>query len=115
HPEVTAVYTSTLNQAIGALHALRELGFSVPEQISVISYDDLPLADYLQPPLTTIAMPLVDLGRTAVNALCDQLNGEPPSDLMIPSDPQVITRKSTAPAATGTVASERKQTKVSVQ
>jgi DNA-binding LacI/PurR family transcriptional regulator len=115
HPEVTAVYTSTLNQAIGALHALRELGFSVPEQISVISYDDLPLADYLQPPLTTIAMPLVELGRTAVNALCDQLNGEPPSDLMIPSDPQVITRKSTAPAATGAVASERKQTKVSVQ
>ncbi|MDQ0867480.1 LacI family DNA-binding transcriptional regulator [Arthrobacter globiformis] len=96
HPEVTAVYTSTLNQAIGALHALRELGLNVPERISVISYDDLPLADYLQPPLTTIAMPLVELGRTAVNALCDQLNGGLPADLIIPSDPQVVTRKSTA-------------------
>lgn len=49
HPEVTAVYTSTLNQAIGTLHALHELGLAVPEQISVISYDDFPLADYSNP------------------------------------------------------------------
>lgn len=115
HPEVTAVYTSTLNQAIGALHALHELGLAVPEQISVISYDDLPLADYLQPPLTTIAMPLVELGRTAVNALCDQLNGQPPGDLTIPSNPQVITRKSTAPAPPDHAASDRKQTKAPKQ
>lgn len=115
HPEVTAVYTSTLNQAIGTLHALHELGVSVPEQISVISYDDLPLADYLQPPLTTIAMPLVELGRTAVNALCDQLNGQPPGDLTIPSDPQVIRRKSTAPATSGPAASDRSEMKVPAQ
>ncbi|WGM20512.1 LacI family DNA-binding transcriptional regulator [Paenarthrobacter sp. OM7] len=97
HPRVTAVYTSTLNQAIGALHALHESGISVPEQISVISYDDLPLADYLQPPLTTIAMPLVELGRTAVDVLCNVLNGDTPTDLTIPSDPQVVSRRSTAP------------------
>ena len=96
HPEVTAVYTSTLNQAIGALHALHELGLSVPQDISVISYDDLPLADYLQPTLTTIAMPLLELGKTAVNALCDQLNGEQPEDLVIPSEPYVVSRESTA-------------------
>mgnify|MGYP003575241926 CR=1 FL=1 len=101
HPEVTAVYTSTLNQAIGALHALHELQLAVPHDISVISYDDLPLADYLQPTLTTIAMPLLELGKTAVNALCDQLQGAPPRDLIIPSEPHVVARQSSAQAITG--------------
>ncbi len=95
-PEITAIYTSTLNQAIGALHALREAGLSVPEDMSVISYDDLPLAEHLQPPLTTIAMPLVELGRTAVDALCAQLNGGGPKDITIDTRPEVVVRSSTA-------------------
>lgn len=98
HPEVTAIYTSTLNQAIGTLHALHRLGLNVPEQVSVISYDELPLAAHLEPPLTTVAMPLLELGITAIDALCDQLQGETPRDIMIPSEPQVIVRSSTGPA-----------------
>ncbi|MDQ0923881.1 DNA-binding LacI/PurR family transcriptional regulator [Pseudarthrobacter sp. W1I19] len=96
HPDLTAIYTSTLNQAIGTLHALHEKEVPVPGQVSVISYDDLPLAEYLQPPLTTIAMPLVELGKAAVDVLCDQLAGGEPCDLTIPSIPEVVVRKSTA-------------------
>lgn len=98
-PDLTAVYTSTLNQAIGALQGLRRLGLDVPGQVSVISYDDLPLAEYLQPPLTTIAMPLVELGRTAIDALCLQLEGKPAQDIVVPAEPEVIVRRSTAPPA----------------
>jgi DNA-binding LacI/PurR family transcriptional regulator len=47
----TAVYCSTLGQAVGALHAIRTSGLRVPGDLSVVSYDDLPLADYLDPPL----------------------------------------------------------------
>jgi LacI family transcriptional regulator len=95
-PDITAIYTSTLNQAIGALHALREAGLSVPGDMSVISYDDLPLAEHLQPPLTTIAMPLVELGRTAVDAICAQLNGGGPKDVTINTRPEVVIRSSTS-------------------
>jgi LacI family transcriptional regulator len=97
HPEVTAVYVSTLNQAIGALSAVHAAGLRVPDDISVISYDDLPIAGFLQPPLTAIAMPLMELGRAAVDALCGQLEGAPPEDVMVPGSPEVIVRGSTGP------------------
>jgi len=64
--DVTALYVSTLPQAVGVLHALREQGLDVPGDISVIAYDDMPLAGYLDPPLTTIAMPLRELGSCVV-------------------------------------------------
>jgi LacI family transcriptional regulator len=64
--------------------------------MSVISYDDLPLAEHLQPPLTTIAMPLVELGRTAVDAICAQLNGGGPKDVTINTRPEVVIRSSTS-------------------
>lgn len=95
-PDVTAVYTSTLSQAIGAVHTARLLGREVPRDLSVMAYDDLPLADYLDPPLTTIAMPLVQLGAAAVDALMAQLQGHPANDVMIAVAPSVIVRKSTA-------------------
>ncbi|WP_190812574.1 substrate-binding domain-containing protein [Saccharopolyspora pogona] len=43
-------------QAVGVLHALRESGRRIPEDVSVIRYDDLPFADFLEPSLTTVAM-----------------------------------------------------------
>jgi LacI family transcriptional regulator len=97
HPDLTAVYASTLNQAIGVLSAVHAAGLRVPQDISVISYDDLPLAGFLQPPLTAIAMPLMELGQAAVDALCGQLEGAPPENVMVPGSPEVIIRASTGP------------------
>ena len=52
------MFTRWLAQAIGLLHAARTLGRAVPEHLSVIAYDELPVAAYLSPPVTTVAMPL---------------------------------------------------------
>lgn len=97
-PDVSAIYTSILSQGIGAMHAARTLGRRIPDDLSVISYDDLPLVDYLDPPLTTIGMPLVELGAAAVDALVEQLAGKPPLDLVIPTAPRLTVRASTGPA-----------------
>lgn len=96
-PELTALYTSSLTQAVGALHALRSRGRRVPEDVSLVTYDDLPFAAYLDPPLTGIAMPLQELGATAVDALLDQLDGHPPRDVLVPGKPRLVERSSTAP------------------
>ena len=90
----TALYCSTLGQAVGALHAIRTRGLRIPDDISVVSYDDLPLADYLDPPLTTVAMPLLDLGAAAVDAVLDQLHGDPPTSVAVPVVPAVVERRS---------------------
>jgi LacI family transcriptional regulator, galactose operon repressor len=96
NPDLTAVYVSTLAQAVGVLHAAWELNLRVPEDLSVIAYDEMPLAEYLRPPLTTIRMPLAKLGATAVDSLLTQLLGEKPQDVVVEGAPEVIVRKSTA-------------------
>ena len=97
HPEVTAVFTSSLAQAIGLLHVARGLGREVPADLSVIAYDDLPVADYLAPPVTTIAMPLSELGAAAVDSLVALLDGRETRSQVLGSEPAVVERESTAP------------------
>jgi LacI family transcriptional regulator len=97
HPDVTAVYASTLSQAVGVLHVLDTRGLSVPGDVSVITYDDLPLAGFLHPPLTTVAMPLIELGATAVDAVVAQIAGHPPCPVTVDTRPDIVVRRSTAP------------------
>ena len=94
----TAVYASSLAQAIGALHAAHEAGLAVPADLSLIGNDDFPIAAYLTPPLTTIAMPLTELGRYGADAIIDQLEGASPVDLVIPTEPRLVVRGSTGPS-----------------
>jgi len=94
---VTALYVSSLSQAIGVLHAARAVGRSVPADLSVISFDDLPLAANLNPPLTAIGMPLQELGAAAVDSLMEQLRGDPPRDVVVSTPLLVVERSSTAP------------------
>jgi LacI family transcriptional regulator len=94
-PLPTAVYCSTLGQAVGALHAIRTRGLRVPADVSVVTYDDLPLADYLDPPLTSVAMPLLELGAAAVDAVLRQLGGAPAADVAIRVPPAIVERAST--------------------
>ena len=97
HPELTGLFASTLSQAVGVFHAAWELHREVPSDLSVIAYDDMPLADYMRPPLTTIRMPLSELGAAAVEALVSQLSGHEPRDVTVAEKPQVVVRSSTAP------------------
>jgi DNA-binding LacI/PurR family transcriptional regulator len=99
-PDLTAVYSSSLAQTVGLLHAASELGIRVPDDLSVVSHDDMPIAEYLSPPITAISRPLAELGAAAVDALIEQLDGQRPRDIVVPGDPQVVDRRSTAPPRT---------------
>lgn len=88
-----AVFVASDLMAVGALKAIREAGLRVPEDIALVGYDDVELARYTDPPLTTVRQPIYDLGRIAVQLLLRQLeegNREPqrvilPTELVIRS------------------------------
>lgn len=96
--EPTAIFTSSPGQAIGVIRFLTNAGIRVPEDISVIAYNDFPGASFTVPTITTVRLPLMELGAAAVDELVAQLDGAPPRDLMIPHEPQLLIRRSTGPA-----------------
>jgi LacI family transcriptional regulator len=70
-PLPTAVFVANLASAIGALHALRDAGIKAPEEMSVVAVHDAPLAEHLAPALTTVRMPLRELGTRGVRLLSE--------------------------------------------
>lgn len=73
----TAIIGTTDMAAIGALHAAVARGLRVPEDLSVIGFDDLPAARYTIPQLTTVAQPVREIGQAAVDALVALMKGQP--------------------------------------
>lgn len=92
----TAIFGASDDTALGAIHALRELGLRVPEDISVIGFDDLTAAAWADPPLTTIRQPLAQMGSAAVDALVQSRLGRAPAAHTELST-TLIVRSSTAP------------------
>ncbi len=64
-----AIFAANDSMAVGALSALREAGVRVPEDMGVVGFDDVPIARYLSPPLTTVQVPIAELGTRALEAL----------------------------------------------
>jgi LacI family transcriptional regulator len=93
---VTAIFVASLMAALGARTALAEHGLRVPEDISLIAFNDHPIAEHLQPPLTTVRMPNLEMGREAVRMLLGALEGEPVSDRMVDVPPRIVVRGTTA-------------------
>lgn len=93
----TGVFASNINQAVGAMAGARLAGRSIPDELSLVGYDDDPLCECLEVPLTAIRMPLSELGRVAVDALIDQVEGAGPRDITLETPPELIVRGSTAP------------------
>lgn len=73
--DITAIFCANDSTAIGVIHALKENGFRIPEDISVISVDDIDTAQYLSPMLTTVHIPMEDLGKMTAKILIDRING----------------------------------------
>lgn len=94
-----AIFAQNDQMAVGALRAARDLGLQVPEQLSVIGIDDIPLAAYFEPPLTTFKQDFVILGREAVRLLIGSVEDPemPRRQLRLPA--QLILRQSTTPAS----------------
>lgn len=94
-----AVFVASDVVALGAIGAIREAGLSVPEDISVVGFDDIPLAAYFDPPLTTIRLPANELGLAAGTALLDLIAGrEVPIRTLLAT--RIVVRSSTAPRGT---------------
>lgn len=72
----TAVFCDSDVLAFGALHALHEAGVSVPEEMAVVGFDDLPLGKYSVPALTTVQQPTYQMGQEAAHHLIDQIEGK---------------------------------------
>jgi LacI family transcriptional regulator len=91
----TAVLCFNDVSAMGTIRALHEGGLRVPEDVSVLGFDDIQSASYQVPSLTTIRQPLQKMGCTAAQMLLKKLTGESTPDL-IRIDPELVVRESTA-------------------
>jgi LacI family transcriptional regulator len=85
-PRPTAIFAANDSMAIGALSALREAGVGVPDDIAVAGFDDITIAHYVNPPLTSIHVPIAELGERAmaklIAALRDKDRHVPRQDLL---------------------------------
>lgn len=97
----TAVVVINDLLAIGALHASHECGLHVPQDISIVSFDDIAIAAYVNPPLTTVRMDAEELGRAAARLIFKRLQEPtlPPQEVFISS--QLVVRASSGPAPQG--------------
>lgn len=90
-----AVFVASDVVALGAIGALREAGRRVPDHVSVVGFDDIPLAAYFDPPLTTVRLPAFELGQAAGRALLDRI-AEPSAARRTLLPTELIMRASTA-------------------
>ena len=97
-PETTAIACLNDMSAIGALQALNEAGIGVPEDISVMGYDDIPLARIVHSGLTTIGHPQYERGEAAARILLRKLRGEAKEEADPYFTPWLVERKTTGPA-----------------
>jgi DNA-binding LacI/PurR family transcriptional regulator len=100
HP-FTALFAYNDNSAIGSIRAFQEAGFRVPKDISVVGFDDIQSAAYINPALTTVRQPLTKMGETAARTLLDWIEGRTKYVPKIMIEPELVVRGSTAPPVGG--------------
>jgi DNA-binding LacI/PurR family transcriptional regulator len=100
-PSVTAIFCGNDQIALGALRALHEAGRRVPEQVSVVGFDDVPEAPYFLPPLTTVRQDFVELGRRGLDLLLEQITSATRPLRQVLLTPRLVTRASSAPPPAG--------------
>lgn len=102
---VTAVFAANDKMAIGCLAGLRKARIGVPESMSVVGFGDIPAAQDTDPPLTTVTIPLREVGRKAMEEVLRQLGGGTPSSSSIPTT--LATRGSAGAPFPGGIGSAR--------
>jgi LacI family transcriptional regulator len=95
----TALFAYNDISAIGAIRALQEQGLRVPQDISVMGFDDIPGAAYHTPSLTTVQQPLNRMGEVAAQVLLERIEGNKEYPAEIAIEPALVVRESTAKAA----------------
>jgi LacI family repressor for deo operon, udp, cdd, tsx, nupC, and nupG len=92
----TAIFCFSDEIALGCMHSLRHAGFAVPDDVSIIGFDDIPFARYFTPSLTTIAQPAEAIGRSCAALLFDLIDGKRPRNNTFILPHKLIVRESTA-------------------
>ncbi|WP_078409872.1 LacI family DNA-binding transcriptional regulator [Priestia abyssalis] len=92
----TAIFACNDLLTIGAIQAAKENGLLVPEQLSVVGFDDTAIASVIDPPLTTIAQPIQVMGREIMKLMIDMIENKKKDKIRITLMPELIERKSTA-------------------
>jgi LacI family transcriptional regulator len=92
----SAVFAGSDQQAFGLYEAARQRGLRVPQDLSVVGFDDLPVARWVSPPLTTVRQPLAEMGRAAAQMLDDLIDGVPRRTNRVELATELIVRESTA-------------------
>ena len=95
-PHFTAVFSANDQMALGVMHALGTRGISIPGDVSVVGFDDIPEAEHFTPPLTTVRQDFAELGRTMMSTLLEVILDESLAEAPHPV-PVLVPRESTAP------------------
>ncbi|AXI76708.1 LacI family DNA-binding transcriptional regulator [Peterkaempfera bronchialis] len=94
----TAIVCGSDMMALGAIRAVRQRGLTVPQDVSVVGFDDSPLIAFTEPPLTTIRQPVEAMATAAVDALLEEVGGNPAQRAEFMFQPELVVRGSTAAA-----------------
>jgi LacI family transcriptional regulator len=73
-PHLTALFAQNDRMAVGAMRVLREEGRRIPDDVAIVGYDDIPMAAYSHPPLTTIHQPMQEVGEIATRKLIELID-----------------------------------------
>jgi LacI family transcriptional regulator len=110
----TALFAYNDISAIGAIWALREAGVRVPEDVSVVGFDDIPGAAFSNPALTTVRQPLIRMGQIAAQTLVDQIEGRGDYQPEIAVEAEFAVRASTGPAPQLKIKHEAIETRIAL-
>lgn len=99
----TAIFAANDAMAIGCLNAARAAGLSLPEQLSVVGFDDMAGSSMMQPSLTTLRHPVAEMARAAISELIRRIHNEPGRRQRVEFPSEFVIRDSTAPADTAAV------------
>jgi LacI family transcriptional regulator len=98
HPEITALFALSNQNALGALRAFGERKLTVPYDVSLVTFDDAPFAEYLASPLTVIRQDIEEIGRVAAELLIEQIRtGDKPDQMLHRLPVQLVLRESIGP------------------
>ncbi|HET8985204.1 MAG TPA: LacI family DNA-binding transcriptional regulator [Trueperaceae bacterium] len=100
--EFTAAFAANDQSAAGALLALKEAGLKVPQDVSIVGYDDVLLARYVSPALTTVGQPYVEMGKSAARLALAAIGIAPATRIVSRYEPKLVIRESVAPRGGGT-------------
>ena len=97
----TAVFVGCDKQCLGVYRALYECGLRIPDDMSVVGFDDMPYADWITPALTTVRQPLLEMGRVATKMLIRLIADEPVDTIWVELATPLIKRASCGPPRQG--------------